>query len=280
MSEIIQNLLTETFPPDQAALLEWLAEQVDDRLLGEIARADYGSDYSEHFKILKAIRDELAIPAPLRWIPKEVLELTRWSEPENPALKSSLTSIEGHLNRAFSCTVLLIAGGDQQSADYIDGENQTLIQLVASVLVLGEEAPRLTLQMLVWRLFSTTTLVVEDRPFFALAILLLIIALNNVPLKKVKTKAKVKERVLLIDGAKLKLLAEWVMEEEAQVRKEAGRYYSTGLTNRWLFDLTFFNLREDKWVELGRQLLLDPPNPHPPEADESLRLIGSALVGS
>jgi hypothetical protein len=63
-----------SFSPDETALLEWLQPQMDDRLLSEIAAADYGRDYDQHYQPLRAIRNTLIIPAPLDWYPGEVLE--------------------------------------------------------------------------------------------------------------------------------------------------------------------------------------------------------------
>ena len=260
---LIPEKILNRFGPARDSLLAWLGERINDELLGVIAGADYGEDYNEHFQALQLIRDELTIPSPLRWIPKEVLELIRWSNPENPEWKPGLASHDGHLIRAFACAALVIAGGDPDSILYISSENESLIQLVASCQVLENTANQLCLQLLVWRVLSGTV-DYEERPFFALATLLQTIA---------------SKPAIVADGADLKALAEWVMVEEATLRKQKGYFYSGGLTERWLFDLTVFNQCESVWQEVARRVLLNPPAPHPKEAEESLLLIGSILTG-
>ena len=47
------------------------------------------------------------IPNPLRWEPREVLELTRWSRPDDPSWRPGSPGLPGHLQRAFACAVLL-----------------------------------------------------------------------------------------------------------------------------------------------------------------------------
>jgi hypothetical protein len=139
------------FKPSESALLDWLRPHIDDSLLPEIAAADYGVQSDEDFAALLPIRDQQIIPFPLRWIPREVLELIRWSEPEDPAWKPGSTGTRGHLMRAFSCAVLLKAADNPETRGYIEGENDTLIQLISSVLYLGREACENALRFLCWR---------------------------------------------------------------------------------------------------------------------------------
>jgi hypothetical protein len=259
---IPENILNR-FNPARATLLAWLGEHINDELLGVIAAADYGQHYNEHFQALQLIRDELTIPAFLGLIPTEVLELIRWSNPEDPKWKPGLIGYDGHLIRAFASAALVIAGGDPVNKRYISSENESLIQLIASCQILGPIANQLSLQLLVWRMLSSAV-DYEERPFFALAILL---------------QAIVSKSAIMVDGADLTKLAEWVMVEEAALRKKLGYYYSGGFTERWLLDLTIFSSCESVWQEVGRRVLLNPPTPHPSEAEESLRLIGSALSG-
>jgi hypothetical protein len=259
----IPEKILKGFDPARDSLLAWLGEQINDDLLGIIAGADYGEDYNEHFQALQLIRDELSIPSPLRWVPREVLELIRWSNPENPKWKPGLTGHDGHLIRAFACATLVIAGGDPATSGYISSENETLIHLAASCQVLASTANQLYLQLLAWRVL-TGTVNYEERPFFALAILL---------------QTLVSRPAIVVEGSDLKELAEWVMVEEAALRKQLGYFYSGGLTERWLFDLTVFSQCENIWQAVARRVLLHPSTPHPKEAEESLLLIGSAVTG-
>src|SRR5262245_2436176 len=106
-------------------------------MLREIASADYGMDADAHLDALLRIRDRGEAPAPMNWEPKEVLELIRWSEPEDPNWRPGGTGIRGHVMRAFVCAALLRAAPEPANHGYFDGENQTIAQLLASALVLG-----------------------------------------------------------------------------------------------------------------------------------------------
>jgi hypothetical protein len=57
--------LVTAFPPSLDLLLDVTRRQVDDGMLTEIARADYGSDVSVHLAALRAIRDHGIVPSPL-----------------------------------------------------------------------------------------------------------------------------------------------------------------------------------------------------------------------
>lgn len=259
---IIEDLLTKNFSPARNPLLEWLAQQVDNNMLELIAGADYGSDFEEHYRALRQIRDNLQISVPMAWPPIEVLQLTQWTRVESFSAESGITLREAHLIRAFACTVLLIAYGDPQETGLIGSEADPLIHLVESVLALGEEVIRLTLQLISWRIIDTTTVEVEDRPFFALATLLLAVALQRPPL----------------DSVSLIQICDWVMLEESRSREELADYRQTGDTRYWLLNLTNFLQLKEVWLNLSRRLLLEPPGDHPPEVIEALRLIGTALT--
>ena len=102
--------LLTAFPASADLLLDVSRRQVDDGMLAEIAAADYGMDGDVHLAELRLIHDQGVIPAPLRWHPGEVLELIRWSNPEDPAHKPGCTGRRGHQMRAFACAALLLRG--------------------------------------------------------------------------------------------------------------------------------------------------------------------------
>ncbi len=158
--------------PDPEVLLQITFRAVDGSMLREIAEADYCLDASKHLHALKRIvaGDR---PAPLEWEPKEVLELMRWSEPEDPTWAPGSTGPRGHWIRLFSCAVLLRLGGEPQNVDYMTGEESTLIQLAASAIALGPQTIRAATQLVAWRM-RDCELYDEDRPFFATAIMLLL----------------------------------------------------------------------------------------------------------
>lgn len=130
-------------------------------MLKEIAEADYAQDVAEHLAALKPIWEGGELAELDHWFPMEVLELIRWSEPEDSEWKPGSTGSRGHKMRAFSCAILL-------ATPNFEPDKETLIQMVDSVSQLGPEAQEVTARFLVWQLDTLGRK--EDRPFFALAL--------------------------------------------------------------------------------------------------------------
>jgi len=169
--------LLNRFEPTPDELLRLVFGRVDESMLHEIAAADYGQDVDEHLEQLHAIKSGKVL-APMRWEPKEVLELIRWSEPEDPTWSPGSTGDRGHWMRLFSCTVLLRAAADPANEGYFTGEDSTIIQLVDSAIKLGVSTPRAALKFLCWCMQSET-LGDWDRLYFAIAIQILLVVLNE-----------------------------------------------------------------------------------------------------
>ncbi len=255
--------LLSSYAPSQWTLFDWLSSRIDDALLAEIAAADYGMNKDLHFAALRLIREQKLISVPLEWEPREVLELTRWSEPDQPYRKplpnvpEPPSGMEGHLIRAFSCTVLLLAAGEDKQLEYVHGENGTLIQLVASALELGREAQELTRRFLCWRMLPLIT-TEGERPFFVLAVLFLSASLFE-------------------DGGRstdLLTLSEWVVAEEHKAWLEADGYDAE---ERWLFGLTFHDLLREVWQNTAQSVLRDTTKGFSPEAASALNDIVDRL---
>lgn len=220
--------LLELLAPDPAAIFNRLRPLISDRMLEVIAGADYGNEAEEHLKKLKPIRNNGAVPAPVQWHPKEVLELTRWLMPENedPRWKTGLSIRENHLIRLFSCATLLRLAAEPENHGYFDGESPTIAPLVHSAIVLGEDLQKDALALLAWLLKRDRELY-EDAPFFGLGCLLLA-AHTGAPASTV--------------GG----LAAWVVEQEARLRSaKAGRKFGP-----WLLGLSFHSARNQLWLEL------------------------------
>ena len=220
--------LLELLAPDPAAIFNRLRPLISDRILEVIAGADYGNEAEEHLKELKPIRDNGAVPAPIKWQPKEVLELTRWLTPENedPRWKTGLSLRENHLIRLFSCAALLRIAAEPENNGYFDGENQTIAALVHSAIILGEDFQKDALSLLSWLLLRDRELY-EDAPFFGLGCLLLA-AHTGAPASTVSG------------------LAAWVVEQEARIRSsKAGRKFGP-----WLLGISFHTARNQLWLEL------------------------------
>jgi len=193
---------------------------------------------------------------PLGWVPQEVLELIRWSEPEDPEWKPGDVGERGHLMRAFSCAALLRAAAEP--GNLLDGENSTLAQLVASTLALGRDVQVAAARFLAWRVPMLNR--DEERPFFAFALLFLAVLLRE-------------ER--LSDEA-LAAAGEWMIAEEAAEAEAQGEHVPTP-QGPWLLRLSFFDLRHSLWRAFARQMLREAADVGPPARD-TLQLIAVSLA--
>jgi len=227
--------LCESFRPAPDALLDVLRPQVDDSMLREIAEADYGRDADEHFAALREIHRGI-IPNPIQWHPREVLQLFRWSEPEDPGWKPGATGIQGHWMRAFACAVLLRSAGEPLAHMYFENEHETLMQLIDSSLVLGTDVIDAARSCLAWRIPLLESYDTAGC-FFGLGILLL---------------SMVQKPGSGTDPANLLRLAEWIVGEEARVRKEC-----CPESEDWLLGLTCHDQEHDKWCKLVHGILGD-----------------------
>jgi hypothetical protein len=275
--------LLERFHPSDRKLWVWLRSRVDDAMLEKIAAADYGWQVEDYRRALFCIRDEslqsnevVIRPSkgkaqiPVWYQPLEVLKLTRWSEPEN--FQDGNEQTAGHLMRAFCCVALLRVAASPTNRDTanIISESETIIQLIASVLFLGLEASELALQLLCWRMLSLRV-DNEECPFFAMGILLLATALPSS-----------EEKAFL-----LRQLSEMVFLEEERIRLILVEEFRQ-TSPQWLLGLKYLEngkgsgyiaeQRVDQWKTIAQQVLLNPPEPHPPEVAGLLREIGMRII--
>ncbi len=142
--------LLDRAQPSPTTLLDLLGSQIDDSMLHEIAAADHGCDAALHFEQLRLIRDEGKTINPHEWHPTEVLELIRWSQPEDANWKPGATGKRGHVVRAFACAVLLRSSVESANRSHDYAQRQTLKQLLHSVVVLGDQAERAAVSFLAW----------------------------------------------------------------------------------------------------------------------------------
>ena len=146
----LPNFIETLFPPSRQNLFRHFCDEMNDGMLEVVANCDYGSNYYENLDALKNIRGTYEIESRLQWVPKEVLELTRWSEPAELRPHQSHGQ-NGHLIRAFCCVTLLVAGGDPANDEYILSENKTLAQSLESCLFLGPIYCQQLGELLTWR---------------------------------------------------------------------------------------------------------------------------------
>ena len=152
---MIADILSR-FDPEPDVLLRAISTHVSDEMLECISIADYGDRADDHLIALRQIRDTGTFPDILNWCPMEVLQLTRWSEPDDPNWKPGRTGEFGHWMRAFSCAAILRAEHDPWQYHYNDSStDSTVIQLMMSLHALPVELNRIAAQHLAWLILKT-----------------------------------------------------------------------------------------------------------------------------
>jgi hypothetical protein len=181
------NPLQRLEPADRP-LLTLIFDRVDDSMLLEIAKADYGDDVDIHLAALHQIRAN-NIPRPMQWHPGEVLCLTRWTKWDSLSTQDCAISTRNHWMRLFACTVLIWASLEPENHEHnsgdwnhIEGEDSTIIQFLDSALNLGEDTSLAALKFLGWRMQCQMERALLDEDFgncacYAVAMLLLWVSL-------------------------------------------------------------------------------------------------------
>jgi len=259
----------DTLAPDPDSLLRRLAAGIDDAMIADMAALDYGRDIAANKDALRDIRDSGCIPAPLPWVPREVLELTRWWRPDLEPLPDDRR--RGHLMRAFTCAALLKGSGEPANREFCEGQNQTVVRLVASLCALDDGHEQAAIGLLFWligrlapdnRRPNDFDWYYEDRAFLAVAILAL----------------GLEARPRLSDAAVV-ALAEWLSESEHH--HNSRRNHAYGLPpGPWLLGSTSHDQCHDEWRALGRALAAADLTGYGRDAADWLRLIGSLLASA
>lgn len=166
--DLLKQLRAE---PDE--LLHRISGHIDDEMLEWISTADYGADAEEHLVALRKVRDTLTFPLPMQWCPSEVLELIRWSEPEDPEWKPGRTGEFGHWMRAFCCAALLRA--TREPWNYGDGlgTDSTVVQMTLSLCALPVDFTAHAVKFLAWLLINSDPDGGRDEQVCAYAVCLL-----------------------------------------------------------------------------------------------------------
>lgn len=238
--------LVAAFPASNVRLLDAARRAVDDSMLREIASADYGIDAESHFADLRPIRDTGVVPLTLAsW---EVLQLTVFSEPDNPTEESGSSGERGHRMRAFAGAVLL-RGEFEGCAQGI--AETALAQLLASARVLGEEMNAAIGSFLTWAIPLAND---ADRWLFALGLLVAAMRVHS---------ARITERVLGETAA-------WVLAEEA----DWGRPFS------WRERPPGpFGWQQGFWRPLGAELIDKAASVGTQAVRDDLELLGQFVLG-
>ena len=251
------------FKPDGDALLRRIAPHINDAMLEDIAAADYGLDVPEHLAELRKVRDGI-IARPLRWQPREVLELTRWSEPDavdRAGREGEMTGRRGHWTRAFACAALIRAYGDEETREIIHfGFDSTLMQLLESLQRLNAGFEDEAMAAVAWFIprLRDELLTEDEIPFLGLGLLVL----------AVRSDRAVADSAILA-------LTQWLLAAE-QERAANSTARDEKFGGHWLLRLSP-PMRPEKWIALGRELAaFEAAGP----CGEAVRAIGRSLAGA
>jgi len=254
----MSSALFNAFGPDPDDLLRCLSRHVDDDMLEEIAAADYGHDIEQHLVQLRRIRDEGSFETPMDWHPIEVLELIRWSKPEDPKQQPSALGERGHWVRAFACAALLRASAAIEIRHLRNDLNEILIQLINGLCFLGSALDGPASAFLAWLI-----LVFEPDPN-AEEIDFLVVGLLWFGLR---LRPAVPDEIIIS-------LAEWVAVREQQTAQECGRY-----TGNLQLGSIYGSQSQEAWERLGDALCALDLGSRSVAAREWVVLIGSELAG-
>jgi hypothetical protein len=189
----MSNHPLDCLAPTNQLLLNLIGEHVDNSMLLEIARCDYGDDVEIHLAALHQIKAN-KIPVPMQWYPGEVLCLTRWTELDDLVPDKAMLT-RNHWMRLFACTALIIADLDPEEDEYrmedwgfhwsqVSGINDTMIQFLDGVLYLGVDVSIAALQFLSCQMQCQIQRALIDEDFgkcpcYGVAILLLCVSLDR-----------------------------------------------------------------------------------------------------
>ena len=254
MSSALFNL----FKPDPDELLRCLSRHIDDTMLQEIAAADYGHDIERHLAQLRRIRDDGSFEVPMDWHPMEVLELIRWSQPENPEWKPGASGERGHWMRAFACAALLRASGEIEARHLRDNWNETLIQLIDSLRVLGPAFDQPACAFLTWLILAFEQ-DPNDEEIDVLAVGLLWFSLHLRP--------HVPDEVVVS-------LADWIAGRERRSARACGWD-----SEHFLLGTIYGSQRRAAWKRLGAALCAVDLGSRSIAAREWVALLGGELAG-
>lgn len=253
-----RDVLLEKLSPDADSLLTAISKHVDDSMLMNIASADYGEDIALHFEQLRKIRDEQVVFAPMDWYPREVLELTRWNEPEKMKL-SPYTLLQRHTIRAFACATLLRAMAEPLNDGYFGGDNDTIAPLLESLSVLDVKLQKEALRFFAWRAQQLPPYDASVAPFYLLALLILLL----------RTQAT-------ISRIELKTILDWIYAKVRTAYK-LEYYMGQGIKGQWLTWITVYNQRHVIWQALGREIATLAENYGNSEGRQNLKALARHL---
>lgn len=249
----------QSFKPNADDLLDLLLPLVDDSMLRELAEADYGDTPETHLAPLLQFRDSRVLPV-LDWHPAEVLELMRWSQPDEPDWKPGSPGKRGHLIRAFSCLVLLVSYELPANITAWLSLNETTIQLVDSLKALDNDFAPAGASFFAWCIEHLGPLDEEaaECAFFGLALLSL----------AVRHPAWNDDAIIC--------LCKWIDEQFALMLER--NYWLTRGETSWFSYVYKNSMNADQWIKVGRDLHEWAEALSPSEKATWVALIGRSLA--
>lgn len=294
--------LLEHLNPSRDALFAWLKPQITEDDLSHISHADYSMGLDTNWPALLEIYNSSKIERQAYDNCSEVLFYSGFTTKRSRRwAREGRTDHQEYLTRLYACAILNMAFEFEPPYNYYNTD--TLNRLIESCLVLGEEATRLTLQLLGWRTLTFLTSEnieelevvkeVNDRnhlrkkPFLYLSIFLLAVAvkpglddaiLNQLAQHVIGEEARI--RVLLTEAGTLARHINYNNKKKANPAEHHPNYMlPDGFTDHWLLGLDTGPLQSwELWKELANKILLNPPTPHSPQTAYLLSHIGKLLI--
>jgi hypothetical protein len=253
---VIRDLFAR-FDPEPNGLLRAISGHITDDMLLWIASSDYGLRVDEHLAALRQVRDTGTFPEPMHWCPAEVLELTRWAEPDEPSLNPGCAGESGHWMRAFCCAALLRATREPWNYGDGVGTDSTLVQLVLSLSALPVDFREEAIKFLSW-LMANSEPEGQDGQVCAYGVGLLWFALHR--------SSPVADEFLIE-------LSEWIAQRADELY---GRPYLEG--NHGLREMVTLCQRQAAWEMLAVRIAELDLSMRSGELQMWVRLIGEQLI--
>ena len=250
----------------QFALLDLLRARLNRVLdLRAIAAADFDYRFSEYLTALERIVDSGVVDQAAFEL-QEVLSLICSTRPDDPTWDPGDVGIGGHMQRAFSCAVLLRMN---DLIDFQDVKSLRLAPLIESCIALGDAYCDALSRYVIWRLrFTRRASDPDGDELFLSSLAFLILACEGQ--MSGRTSHRFPEPLF---GE----LFDWVIatgDRRHKSRREHRDLRGDGLRLNW----ACFDLWGDIWRKLAKTAFIDRNSRLPASLQETARLLGETLL--